>query len=768
MDKKKSPNALQPQISRHDLLNYDWLQERLKHTTIYQLIKDFASFAEDETLCLVKDALQLAGHILSRDKSVLSSQLYGRLLKYDEPDIQNLLKQIQSTNQAWLRPLTSTLSTPSEPLLYTFYANDSDVEAVAISPDGKRIISYGDYLTLWDLPIDGEPITVSDQCPNFGGVVVTPDNQYTIATYTFYSLKMWDLASLEEVKVNLQVPTGGRSRFSLRRIAISSNGKYVASPFIKGLALFDLSGESETKLLESKDLECAAFTPDNRYVLAGSVFGNLLIWDLQGQNEFMELAGHVKCLTSVAVTPDNQKAVSVSEDGTLKVWDLQKRRELFTLSGHKRLISSVAITPNSQLAITGSWDKTIKVWNLKEKQEVATFYDHSHCINEVAVTPDGECVISAAMDGTLKAWDLNRLQHKDDHPVNSYDRHVNTIHDLVVTPNGKKVVSASEDGTLKVWDVATGELLHTLFGHEHVVCAIAITTDGQKVVSASGDKTLKVWDVNQGVELHTLTGHHRFVTDVVVIPATHVAISASNDTTLKVWNLDDGKEIMTLTGYPDSAKYIAIATDEFNLISAAGKTPDSREMIKVWDLKSGKEKYQLMGTSLRKDDYLSRMGHMSAILLSSDGVQLVARIDVHELIVWDWKNRVEICTVSAPSNRAYYLGFEAVVFTLDNQQILTGSTDGTIRLYDTMSGEELRAFVGHAASVNALALMPDGKRFVSASSDQSLKVWDLATGAHVATFYGDGIFTTCVVAPSGTIVAGEATGRIHFLELMGV
>jgi WD40 repeat protein len=134
-------------------------------------------------------------------------------------------------------------------------------------------------------------------------------------------------------------------------------------------------------------------------------------------------------------------------------------------------------------------------------------------------------------------------------------------------------------------------------------------------------------------------------------------------------------------------------------------------------------------------------------------------------MVWDLASEVEVCTISAPQTRKLRT-FEAVIPTYDSQQIITGSTDGIIRLWDIASGEELRSITSHSASVTALALMPEGDRFVSASLDQTLKVWDLASGELVTHFSGDGGFTTCVVAPNGTIIAGEGSGRIHFLHMV--
>ncbi|HCQ22633.1 MAG: hypothetical protein ACK513_11330 [Aphanizomenon sp.] len=52
--------------------------------------------------------------------------------------------------------------------------------------------------------------------------------------------------------------------------------------------------------------------------------------------------------------------------------------------------------------------------------------------------------------------------------------------------------------------------------------------------------------------------------------------------------------------------------------------------------------------------------------------------------------------------------------------------------------------------------------------NSTIKIWDLGTDEEIATFTGESPITCCLVAPDGvTIVAGEGSGRVHFLRLQG-
>jgi WD40 repeat protein len=66
-------------------------------------------------------------------------------------------------------------------------------------------------------------------------------------------------------------------------------------------------------------------------------------------------------------------------------------------------------------------------------------------------------------------------------------------------------------------------------------------------------------------------------------------------------------------------------------------------------------------------------------------------------------------------------------------------------------------------------MSPDGTRAVSGSCDKTLKVWDLITGGVVATFAADYPLRCCASSPRAkTLVAGDTSGRVHFLRLEGI
>lgn len=77
---------------------------------------------------------------------------------------------------------------------------------------------------------------------------------------------------------------------------------------------------------------------------------------------------------------------------------------------------------------------------------------------------------------------------------------------------------------------------------------------------------------------------------------------------------------------------------------------------------------------------------------------------------------------------------KAAAFSPDGRYVLSGSFDGTLRLWDSSSGREIRAFAGHASAVCAVAFAYDGRSALSGSYDNAIKVWDVSTGAEISSF----------------------------------
>jgi WD40 repeat protein len=72
---------------------------------------------------------------------------------------------------------------------------------------------------------------------------------------------------------------------------------------------------------------------------------------------------------------------------------------------------------------------------------------------------------------------------------------------------------------------------------------------------------------------------------------------------------------------------------------------------------------------------------------------------------------------------------KALVIMPDGRTAVSGSDDGTLRVWDIETGESLRILQEQSGSVEALAVMPNGEQVLAAVGDGSLRLWDLSTGS---------------------------------------
>ena len=161
-------------------------------------------------------------------------------------------------------------------------------------------------------------------------------------------------------------------------------------------------------------------------------------------------------------------------------------------------------------------------------------------------------------------------------------------------------------------------------------------------------------------------------------------------------------------------------------------------------------------------------GHTSgveAVAPLPDGKRAISASSDKTLKLWDLETGQ--CRLTFAGHTSEVL---AVALLPDGKRALScaGTLARTIRgfdyhhalkLWDIETGQCLRTFEGHSDSVEAMALLPDGRRALSGSADKTLKLWDLETGQCLATWQAESAVRRCA-AVLDTIVAGTGTGSV--------
>jgi hypothetical protein len=276
--------------------------------------------------------------------------------------------------------------------------------------------------------------------------------------------------------------------------------------------------------------------------------------------------------------------------------------------------------------------------------------------------------LSGSADNTLKLWDVNSGRQ-----IRTFKGHSHYVFSVAFSPDGRLALSGSFDQTLKLWDVNSGREIRTFKGHSHYVLSVAFSPDGRLALSGSADNTLKLWDVNSGREIRTFKGHSSLVFSVAFSPDGRLALSASSDKTFKLWDVNSGREIRTFKGHSHSVRAVAFSPDgRLALSGSYDKT------LKLWDVNSGRQIYTFKGHSK----------YVNAVAFSPDG-RLALSGSYGTLKLWDVNSRREIRTFKGHSNWVF-----SVAFSPDGRLALSGSDDGSSRLWNVQTGDEIAQMVG--------------------------------------------------------------------------
>eukprot|EP01047_Picozoa_sp_COSAG01_P102157 COSAG01_NODE_31786_length_591_cov_1.510163_1_plen_188_part_10 len=99
---------------------------------------------------------------------------------------------------------------------------------------------------------------------------------------------------------------------------------------------------------------------------------------------------------------------------------------------------------------------------------------------------------------------------------------------------------------------------------------------------------------------------------------------------------------------------------------------------------------------------------------------------------------LHLCALSCFSISARFImaTVRSAQFSLDGQNIVSASSDKTVRVWSAATGECVQTLAGHSSWVFSAQFSPDGQNIVSASWDRTVRVWRAATGECVQTLAG--------------------------------
>ncbi|XP_014223046.1 WD repeat-containing protein 37 isoform X1 [Trichogramma pretiosum] len=301
-------------------------------------------------------------------------------------------------------------------------------------------------------------------------------------------------------------------------------------------------------------------------------------------NMLKEYRGHRDGIWEVSVGRSGQPIVgTASADHTARVWAMDSCRCLLQYTGHNGSVNSIRFHPTIDLALTASGDCTAHVWQAAvnwESQKRSSLEDVASSGGERGTTGN------IGDSGMVEDDSVPTLRT----PIKELIGHTGVVIAADWLYGAEQIVTASWDRTANLYDAESGEIIHTLCGHDQELTHVATHYAQRLCVTSSRDSTFRLWDFRESNHsVSVFQGHTEAVTAAVFTKEDKI-VSASDDRSVKVWELRNIRSPLATIRGDSSVNRLAVSSTGIVAI------PHDNRQIRLFDL-SGQRMARLPRTN---------------------------------------------------------------------------------------------------------------------------------------------------------------------------
>eukprot|EP00877_Chromochloris_zofingiensis_P003816 jgi/Chrzof1/13435/Cz07g33040.t1 len=237
---------------------------------------------------------------------------------------------------------------------------------------------------------------------------------------------------------------------------------------------------------------------------------------------------------------------------------------------------------------------------------------------------------------------------------------------------------------------------------------------------------------------YLLKGHERPLTQVKFNREGDLLISCAKNLQPCIWFTEDGSRLGTYEGHNGAVWTCEVSFDSQNLITASAD-----QSVKIWDLPTGKELYQIKMNEPCRASALS-VGEQLMAFTTDSFIGAPPRIHLVDMDLRDFEHydTTPKASIEAPSGR-----ITRVFFTEFNRTLLTSHDGGFVRRWDTETGKLLQEEQVHEDAIQDMQLAPDGSYAITASLDKTAKLVDVQTLEVIKTFKTGRYVQSAAISP---------------------
>ena len=135
---------------------------------------------------------------------------------------------------------------------------------------------------------------------------------------------------------------------------------------------------------------------------------------------------------------------------------------------------------------------------------------------------------------------------------------------------------------------------------------------------------------------------------------------------------------------------------------------------------------------------------------------------------WEWGRLKYLCELDCGTLAGHSRGVTAVAFGAGGNVLATSSMDGTVKVWDTGTRQEIVTLRGHTGGVSAVAFSRDGKRIATGGSGAAVMLWDAETGENQGVLQGhNGWITDLAFGSEGDLLVSCGADGLAILWSLG-
>ncbi len=472
------------------------------------------------------------------------------------------------------------------------------------------------------------------------------------------------------------------------------------------------------------------------WTVVRSADSNAVVWDRSSDEAVhrIKLGGSARPGRSMTVVDDT--LIACIEDGPLTLFDLGNGQRLRNLRTHPGVATCVEASPDGKVIASGGSDRCLRLWNLESGECERTLEGHEAFVSAIAFHPNEASICTASADGSIRVWNLDQGRC-----VHVLEGHRGPVRALALHPTGDWAVSGGQDGAVGIWDLKTGENIRYLRGLRGAVTAV--TMIGSSIASGGEDGTIRIWDFESGEAQRVIR---------LANPIQDLVADA------------DGNELLAAFG--SSVCRIAMPEPRASRLPLVlADTAASGEL-------AGREtEFQAF---LEEARGLIENGRAESAIVPLRRAREVRGYELHEEALKLWNRVLAFFPKEAPRSvvelRRFGSGqvpMTACALTVDGAGCVAGCGDGTIRIFDAVSGAERIVVDAHKQGVTSVAVSADGQHFASAGRDHTVRVGQLSDGKKTHSFDGhEGTVQAVVFTPDGrAVISAGDDGTVRLWPL---